>query len=287
MLDVTARTRRIEALVTLSEDFEDRVARWQVDASQIPDAADVRAARREYSVWYAAAQRDVPEADRSRFVDMYEGGSFTKRIRAFLTTPLEESPLYNPADPASPFPRWQLPFTSAFQECMAVQRDILIGSLGGVSALNEAVDELTTTFRRFPNYLAALRVSDRATVPAPTIEVEADLQVLLHAILRLLFEDVRREDAVPQHAGGASRVDFILPTAGIVVETKMTRKGLTDRPLGQELIIDWARYAKHPDCQAIVALVYDPERRLSNPAGLENDLSHDDENPIKRVVIIH
>jgi hypothetical protein len=102
-----------------------------------------------------------------------------------------------------------------------------------------------------------------------------------------LFDDVRREDAVPQHAGGASRVDFMLPAAGVVVEAKMTRSGLTDRALGQELLVDWGRYPKHPDCRAILAFVFDPERRLANPTGLELDLSRAHDNPIKRVLIVH
>jgi hypothetical protein len=179
VLDVKAHEERIEALVAFSEDFEDRLAKWQEDGAAVPDATAIRAARREYAEWYATALHDVPEVERPRFMDMYEGGAFTKRIRAFLTAPLEESALHNPADPASPFSRWQYSFSSTFQECIAVQRDILIGALSGAGATGEAVEELVTILGRFSNYVAALRAADRPTVPAPTIENEADLQVVI------------------------------------------------------------------------------------------------------------
>lgn len=33
-----------------------------------------------------------------------------------------------------------------------------------------------------------------------------------------------------------------------------------------------ARYRRHPGCQAVFALVYDPGGLISNPEGLEHDL---------------
>ena len=33
------------------------------------------------------------------------------------------------------------------------------------------------------------------------------------------------------------------------------------------------RYKKHPQCLRLVCFVYDPEGRVANPAGLENDLN--------------
>lgn len=74
-------------------------------------------------------------------------------------------------------------------------------------------------------------------------------------------------------AGRASRVDFFLKKEGVLLETKMTREGLTDGKLGEVLIIDIARYKQRPECKALVCFVYDPDHRLTNPAGLENDLS--------------
>jgi hypothetical protein len=88
-----------------------------------------------------------------------------------------------------------------------------------------------------------------------------------------LFDDVRPEDYVPSKGGGNSRVDFVLPEVGVVVETKMARASLTAGKLGEELLFDQGRYPKHPDCQAILAFVYDPGGRITNPRGIERDLT--------------
>ena len=101
----------------------------------------------------------------------------------------------------------------------------------------------------------------------------------------MIFEDVRPEDPAPTRAGGSSRVDFLLKRQRIVVEVKMTREGLRDRELGDQLIEDIERYRSHPDCAALVAIVYDPERRIQNPRGLEEDLSGEREGLLVRVVI--
>lgn len=105
------------------------------------------------------------------------------------------------------------------------------------------------------------------------ISDEYDAQDLLHALLKLHFEDVRKEEWTPSHAGGSSRMDFLLKNEQAVVEVKKTRKGLNAKKLGDELIIDREHYKKHPDCSTLYCLVYDPEEGISNPRGLERDLS--------------
>jgi hypothetical protein len=114
---------------------------------------------------------------------------------------------------------------------------------------------------------------------------EYDVQDLVHGVLRIFFEDVRPEDPSPTRAGASSRVDFLLKRERIVVEIKMTRTGIRDRHLGDQLIEDIERYRSHPDCDALVALVYDPDRRIRNPRGLEEDLSGQREGLAVRVVI--
>lgn len=60
----------------------------------------------------------------------------------------------------------------------------------------------------------------------PTLDVsdEYDVQDLLHALLRLYFEDVRPEEWTPSYAGKSSRTDFLLPEIDPVVETKKPEK---------------------------------------------------------------
>jgi len=109
----------------------------------------------------------------------------------------------------------------------------------------------------------------------PTLDIadEYDVQDLLHAILRLITDDVRAEEWTPSYAGGASRMDFLLPELSTVVETKMLRHGMTDKSLGSELLVDIGRYASRQDCERLICLVYDPDHRLRNPKGLQSDLS--------------
>jgi hypothetical protein len=274
---------RIEKLIEESERIEDRLSSWQRDSP--PDAREIRDAQRLYLAWYAAALREVPEGDgRKRFIDMYEGGPFIKRLRAFLTDPLATSPLYDPDDP-SLFARWTYPFEERREE-LATQREVLSVVMHDQASVVTVLDELTAVFRRLPEFLAVLAAAGNERVPRPTIAKEADLQVLVHAVLQLLYDDVRPEDFVSQQAGAASRVDFLLRETGVIIETKMTRPSLTDKKVGEELAIDWNRYQRHPDCQAILGVVYDPDRHISNAAALEHDLSSNDSDPATRVLVI-
>ena len=109
--------------------------------------------------------------------------------------------------------------------------------------------------------------------PALEVKDEYDVQDLFHALLFTAFDDVRKEESTPSYAGGASRIDFILKQDRIAVEIKKTRKGLAAKELGEQLLIDLQKYKGHPDCQTLFCLVYDPEDRIVNPRGIENDLS--------------
>lgn len=105
------------------------------------------------------------------------------------------------------------------------------------------------------------------------IEDEYDVQDLLHALLRLYFDDVRAEEWTPSYAGGCSRVDFLLKAEQVVIEVKKTRKGLAAKEIGDQLLIDIQRYQAHPDCKTLVCFVYDPEGHIANPRGIEADLN--------------
>jgi hypothetical protein len=281
---IAERRQAIEALITENEEIEARFSKWQQD-DDLTDA-EIQLGQRQYHDWYARAQAHVPAAEVEKFRDMYEGGRFISRIKAFLVNPLELNGLYNPGE-SSPFiDKWQKPFGSTCQGELVAQRQILMEALHEVSDVSAVLDELSTLFKRLPDFIATLGLASNPSVPAPMIKNEKDLQVLVHAILRLLYPDVRPEDQVPQKAGAGSRVDFLIRDAGVIVETKMTRKSLTDRKVGEELLIDWGRYQRHPDCRGIFALVFDPDRYLHNPAGLEHDLSQGAAEISTRVIVV-
>lgn len=106
----------------------------------------------------------------------------------------------------------------------------------------------------------------------PTLEVtdEYDFQDLLHSLLLVTFDDVRVEEWTPSTAGATARMDLILKAHRIVIETKMMRKGLTDRKLTEELLVDLGLYPAHPDCGHLVMFIYDPDERIGNPATLHD-----------------
>ncbi len=137
---------------------------------------------------------------------------------------------------------------------------------------------------RFPAVVRQLRTRHDGR-PTFDVDDEYDVQDLLHALLRLHFDDIRPEEWTPSYAGKSTRMDFLLKKENIVIEVKKTRKGLDAKRLGEELIIDIAHYRSHPGCRTLICFVYDPEVRISNPGGLEADLSQDDGDLTVRVII--
>src|SRR5207247_2258011 len=100
----------------------------------------------------------------------------------------------------------------------------------------------------------------------------------------LHFSDVRPEEWTPSYSGNASRMDYLLKPEQIVVETKMTRKGLGQKEVVTELAEDILRYQSHQDCKTLICFVYDPAGRCSHPTALEHDLSKD--HSTLRIIVI-
>ena len=117
------------------------------------------------------------------------------------------------------------------------------------------------------------------------ISDEYDVQHLMHGLLEIFFDDVRREEWTPSYAGGTSRMDFLLKSEKIVLEIKKMRPGLSNKELGDQLIVDVDRYKEHPDCHTLMCLVYDPEGDVSSPRGFEKDLSGQKEKLQVKVVV--
>ena len=130
---------------------------------------------------------------------------------------------------------------------------------------------LSNLFERFHIVARQLkrRHDNRSTL---LIIDEYDVQDLLNALLRLQFDDVRPEEWTPSYAGASNRMDFLLKDDEIAIEVKMTRPGLKDKELGEQLIIDIAKYQSHPNCKRLYCYVYDPEGIIRNPRGIEKDL---------------
>jgi hypothetical protein len=194
---------------------------------------------------------------------------------------------------ASAGPRWEPRAYDAIpahcEECGAAypwtERRLASEQAAAATSQPEALSTVERVCDRFHAVVCQLqdRHEDRSTL---SIEDEYDVQNLLHALLRVFFDDVRAEETTPSYAGGSSRIDFLLKREALGVEVKKTRKGLTSKALGGQLIEDIARFKDHLDCKTLVCLVYDPEDRLRNPQGLMDDLSGQRDGLTVRVLIV-
>lgn len=259
---VTRPSEEIASLIRESEDLERQMEQWQ-EAGDAP-RDEVDGVRRSYRDWLSRAKQQVREEDRDDFHKCYDGGFWSLGdIKTFLANPLAESPIKDEHGSFILGERWANPFGGT-REKLEAQRALLSDAMLQVESIDKTLEELAAIFRRIGDYVRGLPVE---------VANERDFQDVVEALLLALFDDVRREDPASQVAGGASRLDFQIPEIGVVIELKMTRDGLTDRKVGEELLIDAGRYPKHPDCRAILAVIFDPDRRLRNPRGLERDLS--------------
>ena len=117
------------------------------------------------------------------------------------------------------------------------------------------------------------RYAKRSTLQ---ITDEYDVQDLLLSVLRLFFDDVRKEDGVPSIGASSSRVDFLLFDNKTVIEVKTTvpregaKKTITSS-LEKEINDDLIKYTRHLDCKYLIFFIYDPEKKVVNPAGLKKN----------------
>lgn len=133
----------------------------------------------------------------------------------------------------------------------------------------EFVKHLCTRFHAVARQLR-LRKEYRATLD---VEDEFDVQDLIHAMLRLHFDDVETDEWAPDYAQGAPRTTFLLNHGRLAIVVKKTRPGLNSKELADQLKVDAARYSSRNRCATLLCFIYDPEGRIGNPRGLEADLT--------------
>lgn len=134
------------------------------------------------------------------------------------------------------------------------------------------IERLKTICCRF-HYVARqlrLRGEYRTTLH---VEDEVDAQDLLHALLRIQFDNIDTDEWTPSYSGGAPRTTLLLNESRLAVIVKKTRPGLTVKDLTDQLRIDAARYRFHGRCTTLLCFMYDPDGRIGNPQGLEASLT--------------
>ena len=96
------------------------------------------------------------------------------------------------------------------------------------------VELVKTLCHRFHSVARQLRLrgEHRATL---SVEDEIDVQDLLHALLRIQFDDIDTEEWTPSYAEGAPRTTFLLNDNQLAVLVKKTRNGLTAKDLTERL----------------------------------------------------
>ena len=139
---------------------------------------------------------------------------------------------------------------------------------GKPADINELLEVLVKRLRRAMHPLTHRRKGAQAL----SFSTEYDVQDLLHALLRPWVADIRPEEFTPSYAGSTTRMDFLLPKHGIVIELKFVRDKGHAKKVGDELIIDINHYQRHPDCRYLWCVVFDQDHLLPNAEGLKNDL---------------
>jgi hypothetical protein len=142
------------------------------------------------------------------------------------------------------------------------------------SEVDSCVDEIRKICSRFHIVAKQLRDYRHENRDTMIIKDEYDVQDLLHALLKIFFDDIRPEEYTPSYAGKSSRIDFLIKSEKIAIEIKKTRKGLEEKEIADQLFVDIERYKKsHPGCEYLFCFVYDPEDLIQNPIGFEKDIN--------------
>ena len=210
--------------------------------------------------------------------------------RTILVKDIQRIQVIETARPCSAFLDWTMAhYKAGVDDAFVAEsdaRDVTdeLVTTPNVFSIPENDDAIELLCHRFHTVVRQLR-HRRAGRPALVIADEYDAQYLFHMLLRVFFDDIRPEEWTPTYAGKSARMDFLIPTAETVLELKMARNGLGEKQLGSELIEDIARYRKHQSCKKLVCFVYDPGNHISNPRGIERDLSRVEEGFAVTVII--
>ncbi|WP_107658843.1 PD-(D/E)XK nuclease domain-containing protein [Nocardia suismassiliense] len=288
-MNQAGEAKRIAALLNQTEALAEfgRMAQGEDDSDA---ERAVRQLQDRYSLWYSASLSSLPEDLRGRFIDQFEAKhpNTSPKIKQFIAHPRKPWALYNSVPRfMKSHGRWQHSLKQSYEEPLFEQRRLLLEAKGRLAInpdVHDTMDQLTELFRRLPPALTILERPNRHG-PGLTVSDEYDLQKILHAVLRLHFDDVELEETTPRRAGGSYRIDFVLRQEQVAIEAKMTRSSLGTKEIRRQLIDDMFGYRGQANVAALVAVIYDPTRRIDNPAGFERDLSTDDPELPVRVVI--
>ena len=136
-------------------------------------------------------------------------------------------------------------------------------------AISDVISSMSASFVAVHGNLQH-RHAGRSTL---TIVDEYDVQDLYSSMLRIFESDILLEEPIPSNGARRSRADMLLTGHRTIIEFKMTRNGLSEKDLTDQLMLDCASYQRHPNCDFIHFFIYDPGGRIRNEVALERALS--------------
>jgi len=189
----------------------------------------------------------------------------------------ELTPIVQPTPSASPQPQMQEapPVPSHLQLPPAVP----VGSPShqepapqSPQAVSDSIERVKTLCCRFHSVARQLRLRGeyRATL---SVEDEFDARDLLHALLRIEFDNIDTDEWTPSYSSGARHTTLLLNESRLAVIVKKTRSGLSIKDLTDQLQIDAVRYRYHGRCTTLLCFMYDPDGRIGNPRGFETSVT--------------
>jgi hypothetical protein len=162
---------------------------------------------------------------------------------------------------------------ASVQSGRPIYKAVTFGTNDEEYIIPRAIEIIEQLARKF--HLVVRKLSHRYAQRTPLdIGDEYDVQDLFYALLTPFFEDIRPEEVAPSHAGGHSRIDFLIKSEQIVIEIKKTRRTLKTTELRDQLIVDKEIYRTHPHCRTFIAFIYDPDGYIDNAIEFERDLSN-------------
>jgi len=130
-----------------------------------------------------------------------------------------------------------------------------------------AITVIEHIFNRF-HRVATTRKENKSLVF--DVEDEKKTQDLLHGLLSLHFDNIKKEEETPSVAAGSTNIDFLLPRPMIGIEVKMGYVGNVE--LRKQINDDKGCYGAHPYCKLLMVFVYDPKHEVENPPAFEAEL---------------
>lgn len=163
-------------------------------------------------------------------------------------------------------------YTNEIEDLVCGGRRDRYEELPGRGEPRDRLAQLMQILNNFPLVARILKDRQRGR-PGYLLENEYDVQDLLFAVVRAVFDDARREEWTPQRAGSAKRIDVTIGSIESVVETKYVRDKRHARHVADELRVDFECYHDRTECHHLVALVVDPQGHIADPVQFGADLS--------------